>query len=262
MVFGYAGAAAAENKSSLTHVWLTPTTIFFTWVPVQNEVELQSVKSNYALFFMCFLLSLITDNFPLLSQLSKLISLTVTLKHHLIKNYSQKVVDQCYHWSKLSFSTFPILFLHVFYLSLTTDIFPLPRSITVLYPPKFFLLRLEINVTIDLLNSHFLPQTVPLSRLLLIPFLFCAKTTNVQDDAKASFFPSIPSSFQTKIENTNLHRSVPPLLPLQKNPTNSCWERSTSKRPVSTVCHLCQFCLKCSSESNLCYGSLLFLFAE
>jgi hypothetical protein len=88
MVFGYAGAAAAESKSSLTHVWLTPTTVFFTWIPVQNEVELQSVKNNYALFFMRFLRSLITNNFPLLSQLSKLISLTVTLKHHLIKTCS------------------------------------------------------------------------------------------------------------------------------------------------------------------------------
>jgi hypothetical protein len=29
MVFGYAGAAAAESKSSLTHVWLTPTIVFY-----------------------------------------------------------------------------------------------------------------------------------------------------------------------------------------------------------------------------------------
>jgi len=43
----------------------------------------------------------------------------------------------------------------------TVNYFP-----TVFYPPKFFLLRLQINVTIDL-NSHFLPQTVPLFRLLL-----------------------------------------------------------------------------------------------
>ncbi|KAG6764812.1 hypothetical protein POTOM_032299 [Populus tomentosa] len=32
-----------------------------------------------------------------------------------------------------------------------------------------------------------------------------------------------------KIKNTNLHRSVPPLLQLQKNPRDSCRERSTSE---------------------------------
>jgi hypothetical protein len=40
-VFGYAGAgaAAAEIKKQFTHVWLTPTTVFFMWVPVQTEFD-------------------------------------------------------------------------------------------------------------------------------------------------------------------------------------------------------------------------------
>jgi hypothetical protein len=69
-VFGYAGAAAAEIKKQFTHVWLTPTTVFFMWVPVQTKFELQFVKSNYALLFMHFLLFLTTNTFSLLSQLS------------------------------------------------------------------------------------------------------------------------------------------------------------------------------------------------
>jgi len=117
---------------------------------------------------------------------------------------------------------------------------------TVLYPSKFFLLRLQINVT----TYHWsklpfpAPNCSPLSSLATTtPFLFFEKTTNVQDDtsSRASFFPSVPSSFQTKIENPNLHWSVPPLLPLQKNPIDLCWERSTSERPVSTCLTLVNF---------------------
>ncbi|KAL9399202.1 hypothetical protein Peur_008163 [Populus x canadensis] len=89
--------------------------------------------------------------------------------------------------------------------------------------------RREISVSIDELNPNFLPCS-PLLSLATTPFLFCLKTTNAQDDARASFFLSVPS-FQMKIENTNLHRSVPPLLQLQKNPRDSCWERSTSEIP-------------------------------
>ena len=167
MVFGYAGAAATESKSSLTHVWLPPTIVFFYvglnsnwgWTAISKKqlhiaFHAFSPLSHHRQFSITF--PTVPINFP-----------TITLKHYLTTNCSQKLVDQCYHWSKLPYYTFLILFLHVFYLSLTTNTFLLPLSITILYPPKFFLLQLQINVTIDLLNSHFLPQIVPLSCLLL-----------------------------------------------------------------------------------------------
>jgi len=89
----------------------------------------------------------------------------------------------------------------------------------------------QINLAIDLQTPIFhIPQTVPLSRLLptTTPFQNFAKTTMYRTTPvlRASFLSPFFFPNTHKDRRPNLHRSVPPLLPLQKNPTASCWERS------------------------------------
>ncbi|KAI9401873.1 hypothetical protein POPTR_001G182150v4 [Populus trichocarpa] len=134
-----------------------------------------------------------------------------------------------------AFQHFPKLFLHAFHISLTTETFPVttvnysPRNLTI-----FFLVSVADQCIIDELKPQFpSPNCSPLSSLATTPFLFCPKTTN----PGASFFPSV-HSFQTKIENTNLHRSVPPLLQLQKTPKKFVLEKvhdRDTKQSCNTV---------------------------
>jgi hypothetical protein len=57
---------------SVTQCLVNTNHIFLRGSQSKTEVEPQFVKSNYPLLFMCFLLSLTTDTFPLLSQRSEL----------------------------------------------------------------------------------------------------------------------------------------------------------------------------------------------
>jgi hypothetical protein len=125
----------------------------------------------------------------------------------------------------------------------------------------------QINLAIDLQTPIFhLPQTVPLSCLLptTTPFQNFAKTTTYRTTLvlRASF----PSPFffpnTHKDRQSNLHRSVPPLLPLKKNPTALCWERSHERETRKYLLIFINFFLKFSSKFHFCFGSPLFLFAE
>jgi len=117
------------------------------------------------------------------------------------------------------------------------------------------------------LNSYFLPSPdcSPLSFLAdNNPVLKFCKNNHVQDDASSEsiLLPLCPFFFPNKDRHPNLHRSVPPLLPLQKNPTASCWERSHKRETRKYLPYLRHFFFKFSSKFHFCIGSLLFLFAE
>jgi len=132
-------------------------------------------------------------------------------------------------------SNYQLLFMH-FLFSLITDTFPLlsrynHKTFPTLTQIVHSTVNWQINLAIDLQTPIFhLPQTIPLSRVLptTTPFQNFAKTITYRTTPvlRASF----PSPFffpnTHKDRHPNLHRSVPPLLPLQKNPTASCWERS------------------------------------
>jgi len=155
-VFGYAGATAPKIKISLHSVWLTPTTVFLC-------------GSQSKLSLNCNLWKAITHCFScVFSSLSP-----PTLSHYFPNGpnyfpngpYPPKIVhrtiaNQCYHWSNSHFLPSPycpfmrfLLSFHAFsplFLSHHRH-FPITRSITfptIIYPPKIFPLRLQINVTI------------------------------------------------------------------------------------------------------------------
>jgi hypothetical protein len=79
---------------------------------------------------------------------------------------------------------------------------------------------------------------------------------------RASFFLSVPSSFQTKIVTQTFIDLSLHCYHCRKTQQLRVGKGHTSERPISTCLIFINFFLKFSSKSHFCFGSPLFLFAE
>jgi len=225
--------------------------------PTANCGWIAKIKKQLRIDFHAFLLSLITDNLQLTFP---------TVLIPLSPNFPTVTkIQQIVHRT--------LIYTPIFNLPHTVPSCVLPLSHHRHFPSnhghgngplthKFFCYNCRSMYSIDELNPNFLPHTVLLSHLLLQPrFYFTLKppthrTTPEQASSPLSLLSKRRSKTQT-FTDLSLH-----CYNCRKNPRDSCWERSTSEIPVSTVRSPCQFCLTCCSKSNFCNRSLLFLFLQ